>query len=115
MSRIINLPSGNTATLRDPKTLKQKDRAKLYEEDVDGSVKSGMAMMGRLISVLVEEWSFDLLLPSIKLEMLGELSIADYDALTEEAEGAMSVLFPALAKTEAAEADPKAPTAKSNV
>lgn len=114
MSRIINLPSGATATLRDPRELKQKDRAKLYEEDVDGSVKSGMAMMARLISVLVEEWSFDLMLPSVKLEMLGELSIADYDALSEEAEGAMSVLFPALSKTEAAEADPKAPTGKSN-
>jgi hypothetical protein len=115
MSRIINLPSGATATLRDPKTLKQKDRAKLYEEDIDGSVKSGMAMMARLISVLVEEWSFDLIPPSVKIDSLGELSIADYDVLVEEAEAAMSVLFPALTKTEAAEADPKAPTAKSNV
>jgi hypothetical protein len=114
MSKIVNLPSGETATLRDPKSLKQKDRAKLYEVDVDGSVKSGMAMMDRLVATLIEEWSFDLILPSIKLEMLGELSIADYDALSAEAEGAMGVLFPSLAKTEAAEADPKAPTAKSN-
>lgn len=114
MSKIINLPSGETATLRDPRELKQKDRAKLYEVDVDGSVGSGMAMMDRLISVLVTEWSFDLIIPSIKLEMLGELSIADYDALMAEAEGAMKILFPSLNKTEATEADPKAPTAKSN-
>jgi hypothetical protein len=115
MSRIINLPSGNTATLRDPKTLKQKDRAKLYEVEVDGSVKSGMAMMDRLIAVLIEEWSFDLILPAVRIEMLGELDIADYDFLSAEAEKAMAVLFPALAKTEAADADPKAPIAKSNV
>lgn len=113
MSRIINLPSGETATLRDPRELKQKDRAKLYSVDVDGSISSGMAMMDRLISILVEEWSFDLIPPSIKLENLGELSLADYDVLQKEADGAMKVLFPALAQTEESEADPKAPTAKS--
>lgn len=112
MSRIINLPSGETATLRDPKTLKQKDRAKLYSVEADGSVAAGMAMMSNLIAILVEEWSFDLIPPSVKVDSLGELSIADYDTLMDAANEAMPVLFPQLSQTEVSEADPKAPTVK---
>ena len=31
MLKVIKLPSGNTVTLRDPKTLKVKDRRKMIE------------------------------------------------------------------------------------
>jgi hypothetical protein len=64
--------------------------------------------------VIVEDWSFDLVIPSIKSEILGELDVADYDALTEEAKIALEVLFPKTSKTLEAEADPKAPTDNSN-
>ena len=113
MSRVINLPSGETATLRDAKTLKQKDRTKvLLSSNADNAVAGGLSMTDTLIAALIEEWSFDLILPSVKIEMLGELAIADYDVLQTEAEAAMQVLFPKLGQTLEAEADPKAPTAK---
>ena len=107
----IKLPSGNTAKLRDAKTMKQKDRAWVIadaKQDVDVAV--GMSLMDKLIAVLVEEWSFDLIPPRVKIENLGELDIPDYDALFAEAEKVMPVLWPQLAKTVEAEADPKAPT-----
>jgi hypothetical protein len=112
MSKEITLPSGATVTMRDPRTLKQKDRAKLYD-DADGqaTVKTGMNIMSKLIAILVEDWSFDLVPPAVKIDSLGELEIADYDALLEEAEAAMPVLWPKLAQTTETEADPKAPTA----
>jgi hypothetical protein len=116
MSKQIALPSGATATLRDPSSLKQKDRAKLYdglEGDVT-SISSGMQIVTRLISILVEDWSFELIIPSVKEESLGELSIADFDFLSEQAQGAMSVLFPQLAKTVDGDSNPKATTENFN-
>lgn len=110
MSRIVNLPSGATVTLRDPKTLKQKDRARIFKA---GSNGDGLDIMDTLISILIEEWSFDLLLPSIKIEMLGELDIPDYDVLSKEAEAAQAVLFPTLSEP-VGNVDPKATTLNSN-
>lgn len=107
MSKIVNLPSGATVTLRDPRELKQKDRAKLYIKNEDDSVAGGLALVNNLMAILIEEWSFDLIPPAVKIESLGELSIADFDALQEEAEKAMPVLFPALADKN--NTDPKAP------
>lgn len=108
MSKIVNLPSGATVTLRDPRELKQKDRAKLYVKSDEDSVAGGLAVINNLMAILIEEWSFDLIPPSVKIDSLGELSIADFDALQAEAEKAMPVLFPNLA--DKADADPKAPT-----
>lgn len=115
MSRIINLPSGATATLKDPRELKQKDRKRTYVDTKgEPSLASGLAMMDNLIAVLIEEWSFDLIIPSVKLESLDELSTADYDMLQAEAEEALPLLFPRLSKSVENEADPKATTADSN-
>jgi len=111
MSRIINLPSGQTATLRDPKTLKQKDRAKIFNAGANGN---GMDIMDTLIAILIEEWSFDLIIPSVKIEMLGELDIPDYDLLVKEAESAQAVLFPDLTQPLGKDTDPKAATPNSN-
>jgi hypothetical protein len=61
--------------------------------------------------MMIEEWSFDLILPSIRLETLDELSMADYDALTEATKDVQNSLFPSLTDSPANEADPKAPTA----
>jgi len=111
MSKKITLPSGATVTLRDASTFKQKDRAKLYGVSTgDGSISDGMSMMSNLIAILIEDWSLDLIIPSVKIDSLGELTIADYDALIEEAEEVMPALFPKLNKSVEAEADPKALT-----
>jgi hypothetical protein len=117
MSKEIKLPSGATVKIRDLNTLKQKDRMRLFPENESqegNPAYRGYKMFDNTIAVIVEDWSFDLVIPSIKSEILGELDVADYDALTEEAKIALEVLFPKTSKTLEAEADPKAPTVNSN-
>lgn len=115
MSKVVKLPSGATASLRDANTLKVKDRNAVFEAagDKDG-VAQNIALGNSLLAVLIEEWSYDLLPPSVKIESLGELPIADYDALVEETLEAQKIMFPDFAKSLQAEADPKADTANSN-
>jgi len=113
MSHKVTLPSGAEVTLRDSSTFKQKDRAKLYAvTSGESAISDGMSMMDNLLAVMIEDWSLDLIIPSVKIENLGELTIPDYDALIEEAEKAMPALFPKFGKTEETESDPKAPTEK---
>lgn len=117
MSKEIKLPSGATVKIRDLSTLKQKDRMRLFPENESqegNPAYRGYKMFDNTIAVIVEDWSFDLVIPSIKSDILGELDVADYDALTEEAKIALEVLFPKTSKTLEAEADPKAPTDNSN-
>jgi hypothetical protein len=113
MSKKITLPSGATVTLRDPKTLKQKDRKNIY---VDGEVtiKNSLEMMENIIAALIVEWSFPFAIPTVQAGTLGELEIEDYDALEEFAKDAMPIVFPTLGKTRENEADPKAITDDSN-
>ena len=111
----ILLPSGATATLKDPKSFKQKDRAKLYA-GIDGDnpgLERGMMLMDGLIAISVESWTLDLIPPSVKPESIGELSIDDYDALQEECQKFMPLLFPQLAATVEGEADPKVTSGNS--
>lgn len=118
MSKEIVLPSGATVKIRDFKSLKQKDRMRLFPENqsLEGgnAAYRGYKMYDNAIGIMVEEWSLELILPSIKPEVLGELDIPDYDALTEEAKILLEVLFPKTSKTLESEADPKAPTDNSN-
>lgn len=116
MSKEITLPSGATVKIRDLKTLKQKDRMRLFPENESqegNPAYRGYKMFDNTIAVIVEDWSFELVIPSIKSDILGELDVADYDALTEEAKIALEVLFPKTSKTLEAEQDPKAPTDNS--
>ena len=116
MSEKIELPSGGWVQLRDPKSLKHGDRAKLYK-GVDSSMSEaerGILMSDRIIAVLIEDWSFDLLIPSVRFESIGEMDIPDYDLVAEHAQEATLVLFPQLRKTVENEADPKVPTADFN-
>jgi hypothetical protein len=116
MSKEVKLPSGATAKIKDPSTLRVKDRKRILKasEVEGGDLSKAIALSDALIAMLVDEWSFDLIIPSIKLESLDELSMADYDALVEVSKDAQEVLFPSLAKTDANEANPKATTADSN-
>lgn len=116
MSKVIKLPSGATATLKDPKTLKVKDRKRVLKasEVEGGELSKAIALSDALIAMLIEEWSLDLIIPAIKLDSLDELEMADYDALVEMTKEAQEVLFPSLAKTDENEANPKATTADSN-
>lgn len=92
----VTLPSGNTVTLKDPKSLRVGDRKKILKAvgEQDTAIAQGLTMIDGLIAMLIEEWSFDLMIPSVKLDSLDQLDIADYDALSQEAESARAVLFP---------------------
>jgi hypothetical protein len=113
MSNTINLPSGATVTLKDAATLKQKDRAQIYPlmTSDNVSIAQTAALTNTLLALIVTDWTLDLLIPSIQIDSLGELDIADYDALAEHAEPALVALFPSLAKTVESEQNPKATTA----
>jgi hypothetical protein len=112
----ITLPSGATVTLRDPSALRVKDRKKIYANagKADEGIMQALSLTDGLLAVLIEDWSLDLIIPSIKIESLDELEMADYDFLVDETKDAQKVLFPALAETEANEKDAESPFGKSN-
>lgn len=111
----IELPSGAWAIFKDASTLKVKDRKKvLRNASGEEGLMQALSIVDGLIAVLVEQWSFDMMLPSVKITILEELSMADYDVLAEEAGKAQKVLFPALSKTQETEADPESPFENAN-
>lgn len=113
----VTLPSGATVTLRDPKTLRVKDRKKvvLASENVKGGdMSKALALGDALVAMLIKEWSFDLIIPSVRLDSLDELEMADYDFLVEATKSAQSYLFPALANTPENAADSDSPFDNSN-
>lgn len=113
----ITLPSGATVTLKDPRTLRVKDRKKVMqiaESAEGGDLSRAMALGDALIAMMVEDWSLDLIIPSVKLDSLGELDVSDYDFLIEQTKDMQKALFPTLAETPETEADPKATSANSN-
>ena len=101
MTQKITLPSGATVTLKDPKQLRVKDRKRVLKiADVEGGdLTRALALGDALIAMLVEDWSFDLLIPGLKIDALDD---------------AQKFLFPALTETVENEKDPKAPTDNSN-
>lgn len=111
----VALPSGGWATFKDAKTLRVKDRKKILKNaSSEEGLMQALSIVDGLIACLVEEWSFEMLIPSLKLSNLEELTMADYDVLAEEAGKAQKVLFPALSKTEETEKDVDSPFDNSN-
>jgi hypothetical protein len=115
MSKTITLPSGNTVTLRDPSELRVKDRKKVFQAaNGQEGLLQAMSMTDGLIAILIEKWSFDLIIPSIVITSLDELTMADYDAIAVETLEAQSSLFPSVAQTPESEANTDSPFDKSN-
>jgi hypothetical protein len=115
MSKSITLPSGNTAVLRDPSTLRVKDRKKVVAAaNGQEGLLQAMSMTDGLIAVLVESWSFDLIIPSIHIASLDELTMPDYDALAAEAAKAQSSIFTDFSETPANQQNPDSPLGELN-
>ena len=116
MAEKITLPSGVTVTMKDPKSLRVKDRKRVLKTaDVEGGdLTRAMALGDALIAMLIEDWSLDLLIPALKIENLDELEMKDYDALVDATKDAQKYLFPSLGETPENEQDPKAGTDNSN-
>ena len=111
----LTLPSGGWATFKDASTLRVKDRKKILKNaNNEEGLMQALSIVDGLIACLVEEWSFEMLVPSLKIANLEELTMADYDVLAEEAGKAQKVLFPSLAKTEETEKDVDSPFEDSN-
>lgn len=110
MEKVIKLPSGNTVTFRDISNMKVKDRKKILLSvgAKDIGVAQGLALIDGILALLIKEWSFDLIPPSVKIESLDELDIPDYDKLAQEAEEAQKLLFPKFADSD----DPDSPKDK---
>jgi len=115
MSKQIKLPSGATVKLKDPSLLRVKDRKKIMKasDSVEGELSRALQLSDALIAMLIEEWSFDYIIPSVKIDSLDELEIADYDSLVEATKEAQTALFPSIAQNDKNEADPKADTTNS--
>ena len=116
MSKKITLPSGATVTLKDPASLRVKDRKRVLKTaDVEGGdLTRALALGDALIAMLIEDWSLDLLIPALKIDNLDELEMKDYDALVDATKDAQKFLFPSLGDTVENEADPKAPSDNLN-
>jgi hypothetical protein len=117
MSNKITLPSGATVTLKDPSSLRVRDRNRVIKagDGLSGDIAKGIAFSEALVATIIEDWSFDLLIPSIKAESLEELEISDYDALVKASEDISKILFPALADTPENKKDSESPLGNSNV
>jgi hypothetical protein len=120
MSKIIKLPSGNTATWKDPQDYTLKDRKyalkDVRREDLN-NLTNMLDVLERVVIVSVTEWSFDLIPPNIKPESLEHelVKLPDVDALLREARESMQHIMPDLVEPEDGEvADPKADTPNSD-
>ena len=110
MSRKITLPSGATVTLKEAAELKVKDRNRIMlAGDEDTQAAKGIAIGNALLAAIIEAWSFDLLIPSVKVDSIEELSIPDYTALMKETENLTKELFPDLADTDENKLNPDSP------
>ena len=115
MSRKITLPSGATVTLKEAAELKVKDRNRIMlAGDEDSNAAKGIAIGNALLAAIIEDWSFDLMIPSIKVDSIEELSIPDYTALMKETDNLTKELFPDISDTMENADDPKAITEHSN-
>lgn len=111
----IELTNGAWAIFKDPKTLRVRDRKNvLRNASNEEGLMQGVSIIDGLIAILVKEWSFEMPIPSIRIMVLEDLEIPDYDILATEAGKAQEALFPSLAETDATKANPDSPFGKSS-
>lgn len=112
----IKLPSGAEVVLRDPSTLRVKDRKKIFANasNAKEGIMQALSLTDGLIAVLVESWTLDLIIPSVRISSIDEMEMADYDALTDATKAAQKILFPQTAQTDESEKDPESPFGDSN-
>jgi sensor c-di-GMP phosphodiesterase-like protein len=115
--KTVTLPSGATVTFKDPSELKIRDRKKIIKasESETGAMSQATALGDAIIAVMIEEWSFDYIIPSVVPGSLDELSPKDYDFLVNESAEASKYLFPKLADTDENAKDADSPLDNSNV
>jgi len=115
MSKKITLPSGATVTIKDASSLKVKDRNRIMRAgDSENQAEKGIAIGNALLATIIEDWSYDLLIPSVKEDSIEELPIKDYVALMKETESLTKDLFPDLSDTDENKLNADSPLDGSN-
>jgi hypothetical protein len=110
MSKKINLTSGATVTIKDAGDLKVKDRNRIMRAGSNESdAEKGIAIGNALLSTIIEDWSYDLIIPSAKEDSIEELPIKDYVELMKLTEDLVKDLFPDLADTDKNRTNPDSP------
>ena len=116
-SKTVTLPiSKAKVVLKDAATLKVKDRKKVFlnAAKADEGIMQALSLTDGLLASIIESWDLDLPIPSIRINSLDEMEMADYDFLTEETKDVQKMLFPALNQTDATEKDSESPFGNSN-
>lgn len=93
----VELTNSNWVEIRDPDTLKTRDRNAILGglDDVEGGkITMGLAVLAGLKVAMIEEWSFDLPLPSADPGALDELRIADTQLIEDALGEVAQELFP---------------------
>lgn len=84
------------ADLKDPGTLKQRDRKTilLMMDQERGNMAKALDMTAGVLAMLIETWSYgDLAMPSRDINSLDEIPIAAYDVLADAANSAVELIF----------------------
>lgn len=115
MGKLIKLPSGATAMIKDSAEILVKDRKRVLQTaEVQGEINRALAIGDALIAMMVTQWSYDLKLPTDDITVLDELPMSDYDAFISESETLQKAIFPSLANSVENETNPKVIIADSN-
>ena len=110
MSKKITLTSGATISIKDASDLKVKDRNRIMRAgDKQSDAEKGIAIGNALLSTIIVEWSYDLMIPSVKEDSIEELPIKDYVELMKYTEDLTKDLFPDLADTDKNRTNPDSP------
>lgn len=118
ITKRVELPSGGWAEIRDAKTIRAKHRKRVIDSlsmDRLQASTPGVAfdMVDGLIIMMVEKWHVpylpDCARPLDDVTSVDELTIPDYDTLSDALESARSIVFPAPATIDGAKT-PGSPT-----
>lgn len=113
--KLVKLTGGHWALFKDPNTLRVKDRKKVFKNaDNQEGIMQALSLVDGILAILIKDWSVGAVLPMVKISVLDELSMADYDTLSVEAGEAQKILFPKLQETEETLEDADSPFGKSN-
>jgi hypothetical protein len=104
VTRRVDLPSGGWVELRDPREIRAKHRKRVMDTLDPERMRAGTPgvafdMTDGLMMMMVEKWSIPYLpaagaRPSESPASIDELTIPDYDRISDELEAAQKLIFP---------------------
>lgn len=108
--RRLDLPSGGWVEFRDPGSIRAKHKRKVMRgiDNPERQAAAALDLTEGIAAMFIERWEIpglpNLPLPIDDLNMLGELSVKDYDAIIDAARPAIGLFFPVSTPDDAGEA-----------